>query len=557
MLRREVVCAACRHEFVIDAARFSESLKCPSCEQTLRMDRVESDPAKKQKKPEAISKKFRESASVYGATQFDISAFEIRERQQAESLRRSQLEGDAVGVPIHRRKETDAAQRMSPSVRRQHLLKQYQTSLAPRLPDRPFQYPSHWTFDLATAVNAVLAMGIFGLYLLLIVALSGSLVYHLFAGFAPLVEARGWMLAFRLAIYLGLFLLGLMIVGFLIKPFFVKVLRPSRRRVSREEEPLLYHFVDQIARYGGVHDAIDIELTQFSTLRLERKGARPCLWVGMPEMAIWDTRQFACSLAEVLGNRAQINEFTSLRMVDWLVTWWWKAAERVDPLDYRLRRAMKGASDASQRSIEKAYGPSLFLFWFASEACHKLFQFFYVVTRRFSAGMLRQVSEGTEEFASDLVGAEGVASTVRESIILERLYEPTVRHFLIALGSRSQVTDFASFLALNQAHMLGDIDAEVATDLARQTTSRLDFQACGKVRAERAAKRDEPGRYRVEVSARELLLDFQKWSQLTTRDLASELQVWDWHAIAFFPYRQPDTIQMDRGKRPGKRPRRR
>ena len=535
MLGQKLYCRRCQLEVVAKVS--DDVLECPRCHTKFK-PKTQNEESSSSNSSASIStstlkKRFKERPVAYGS---DVNLAASR----SSSL---QMGGDSrVGIPMHQQIEMEE-KNLSPRELEKLKVKRFKKHIFPRLPKSKFEYPAHWTFDLATAVNGVLAIGVFVSYLTLILLIVLSVLYHLYSGAISLQRLSGSEFYIQLGIFFALLILGVMIVIFLGKPFFVKPVRPTTRVIHPKSEPMFFKFIEAIAKYAGIEPPKSVEVSQFSDIHYDIRNEHT-LVIGLPQITTSTTRELACRLARVFGDEAQSQEYFSLRVVKWLVNWWRDRAERYDHFDMRIRRQFVNPNpyrkDGALWSLFAK--PTLFLVWFTIEACHKLFQFFDVVTRQLCAGIIRQVSVGTDEFVFHLVGSKGVKNYERRRCYLKRTFGPTIRNYQIGLESNNRVADFAKFLAINQKHVLGDAESIIDEDIRNQQTRRLDVAECGRVQIERAEASGEVGIYKDATPATQLFFKLPELSRASTKDLDTDLIFWDWQELLEFEIVQSEKI---------------
>lgn len=377
-----------------------------------------------------------------------------------------------------------------------------------------------------------MAILVFALYLFLVVSLFISLIYHFYIGFFRLSELGGRDLILDLTYYLGLFIIGAIVLGFLLKPFVVPTFKPLSRGVKRKEQPLLFDFVDRIATYTGIERPQRIEFCQLSELKIYNYGAQRRLVIGLPQLASWDTKQFAARLVKVFGNTAQVSDITTLRILDRLIIWWDHRANCYDLVDLQIMRQFKIKKRGDRRKFLRSVLQPIGLgYWFGAVACRKLFQFFYYTTLYFGSGIMRRLSLNTEKMTANLIGSSGVESFVISQCYQKRSYLLAMSQVLIAQQSGGSIQDFAELFAL-QYELLGNIDDQIKSEIGRQRTRRTDLMNCGRIQIRNARLQKTEGVFEAEFSVSDLILNYKVNSNTSTKDMMSEIKLWDWGLIA-------------------------
>lgn len=411
---------------------------------------------------------------------------------------------------------------------------QYTSCISCRLPRSRYPNTINWTLNRALlhAANVNMAILAFALYLFLVISLFISLIYHLYIGFFRLSELTGRDFILDLTYYLGLFIIGAIVLGFLLKPFFVPTFKPLSRTVKRKDQPLLFDFVDRIATYTGLERPARIEFCQLAELKIYNYGAQRRLVIGLPQLASWDTRQFAAKLVQVFGNTAQVSNITTLRILDRLIIWWDERVNCYDLVDLQIMRQFKIKKTGDRKKLLRSVlQPMALAYWFGAVACRKLFQIFYYATRYLGSGIMRQLSLVTEEMTTHLVGTAGVESLIISQGYQKQSYPLAISQAIVSQRTGSSIQDFAELFVL-QHELLGDADDQIRREIKQQKTRRTDLMNCGNVQIRNARLNETEGVFKAEFPASDLIFNYRVISSTSTKDMMSEIEQWDWELIA-------------------------
>lgn len=187
--------------------------------------------------------------------------------------------------------------------------------------------PVPLTYRLGLGLVAVLMVLLPLIYVGLIGLAGWAVIYHA-------TEHLDWLEAHSglgaLMIYLGPLIIGGVLVLFMIKPLFARPPKgPEPHRIARSDEPLLFDFVERLARVVGARPPAEITITMdVNAAAGFYRGARGLvtgelsLIIGLPLMAGLDLPGFAGVLAHEFGHFAQravmrmtyvIRSFTSFK----------------------------------------------------------------------------------------------------------------------------------------------------------------------------------------------------------------------------------------------------
>lgn len=514
MLIETFKCTGCNKDIKLDVSKVQDSVNCPHCHQTLRMSR----------KSAVSNPKFRSVADLE-------KVYAESEQRRESSLKNVRRPAKVSGLSPQEAllvKMKNRSRKVIPDDPEEH----FKQNIYPDELSIPFTYPSHWTFELAVAVNVVLSISVFLLYLGLIVGLAFSLVHHLYVESAALRLEDGTLDATKTVFFILVLFLGLATLFFLAKPLFVKTIQPIRREVDREKEPLLHALVKRVANYCGLEPP-DIIMTCCSkNTRLIDDNGKRVLVIGLHEVANWNTRQFVYRLSFLFADFAQISEFQSLRLLNRLIYWWDEVADGYDFLDFRIKSQFSSTMKKKQSIFVSVFvKPYALIGWIGSTGCRFLFRFFRFLTRRLCAPIMRQIYSACEELACTAVGVEGVVSYFKSQSYTKRAKTIATKKFVELIDTAHPVKDFPLFV--HSCHQfLGDVELEIEMEFANQTTKKTDMIECPRVIMEHAAKMNTLGIYRKEFPAGGAWINFASACRTATHDLRKDVQLWGWDVIA-------------------------
>ena len=411
----------------------------------------------------------------------------------------------------------------------------FRYKIQPTLPETVFEYPDRKVLPLLVGVSTALTVAVLALYAAFVFSLIGGLVYYLVAGLGPVREAAGPYLVLRLAIYVGLLFIGAAILLFLVKPFIVSAHQSRKRIIKREEEPLLFEFIDRIATRAGSKVPDEVRVSQLKKTRLVCEKNRLVLILGLPQIMTWNIQQFAAALSSIYGNYSQISKHSNLRRLYRAVQWWQACAEQYDAVDLRIYRGLK-STNRSQSVYSSGENSKItaVVYWFCVEATRKVFQLFYYLTRLSCAPLMRQVSRSTASLTTSLVGAAGVASYLRNECCQQRCYTGALYQMLASKAANSEANDYAKIFAFVRNNSRFP-DAEIDRIIQEGKTRKIDFRDCARVQIENAADAADAadsGRVVNQSLSTVLFFKFDAYSQLSTIDMMSAVRSWDWKYVA-------------------------
>jgi Zn-dependent protease with chaperone function len=185
------------------------------------------------------------------------------------------------------------------------------------------------------------------IYLSLIAAVAYGVYRHIIVDVVVLerVQARAALIA-----YVGPIIVGVLLLVFMLKPL-VSRKRETSIPVSlrREEEPVLFEFVDRLCRAVGAPEPRRIDVTMdvnaaagFMGGLGSLFGRKLVLTFGLPLVACLDARQFAGVLAHELGHFSQGSAMRLTYIIRSMNAWFARVVYQRDSWDYALADACGG-----------------------------------------------------------------------------------------------------------------------------------------------------------------------------------------------------------------------
>ncbi|MCE9556994.1 MAG: M48 family metallopeptidase [Planctomycetes bacterium] len=385
----------------------------------------------------------------------------------------------------------------------------------------PVRLPLAYRFGILLVAVVMVLLPL--IYVALIGLVGYGVYYHMTHNVWLLGSGRGRGKLMVVLIYIAPLVVGGILILFLLKPLFSRA--PTRRKpqsLKRDQEPLLFAFVDRVceAVHAPKPRRIDIDSQVNASAGFRRGlwsmfGRDLVLTVGMPLVAGFNMRQFAGVLAHEFGHFSQGAGMRLTYLIRMISFWFTRVVYERDAWDEQL--------------ISWAHGTDLRIGWVLHLA-----RFFVWLTRRIlwvlmmvghgvSGFMLRQMEFDADRHEARLAGSDTFETTAR------RLVELNVAN----QGAQSDLSSFYREGRLGDdlpkliLHNVSQFTPEVYAKLAQMTeeskTGWLDTHPCDKDRIASAQRENAPGIFRLDRPASELFRDFDATSKAATWEFYQEI----------------------------------
>ena len=392
------------------------------------------------------------------------------------------------------------------------------------------------TYRLGILLVAI-AMVLLPLVYLGVIWLVGVEVYaHAVSNTDMLKSARGRGALTVVLLYLAPIIIGTILIIFMLKPFFSRpAKRHKPRSITREEEPLLFAFVDRICE--AVHAPkpsqinVDCEVNASASFRrgfLSMFGNDLVLTIGLPLVAGLNSRQFAGVLAHEFGHFAQGFGMRLTYVIRTINRWFHRVVYERDSWDEQLVAYSKG--------IDFRVGWVLYLARLLVWLTRTLLWILMIVGHVISCYMLRQMEYDADLHQTRLAGSEAFESTFRRLAVLS----------FGSIGAQSDLADFhregrlgddlPQLIISNVNQLSEDLQAEVEKIFNDSKTGIFATHPSDPDRIAQAKKENAPGLFRLEVPSTSLFQDFHATSKASTwkfyeESFGSDVKPEDLHPI--------------------------
>lgn len=275
-----------------------------------------------------------------------------------------------------------------------------------------------WGYRLALAAVLVTMVALQAAYLALVLAAASITVWWILLIPAIFVEVRLNWLSLILAV--GPPVAGAIVTFFLFKPIFIRPPKPAALpRVTRDEQPELFAFVDALCACVGVRPPAVIALTlDVNASAGFRRGWRSLfshdlqLTIGLPLAAGLSLRQLAGVLAHEFGHFSQTAGLRSWFVIQSIRSWFARIAYERDRWDLKLEEWQEETEGWRTRTVLSIAG-------IAVEGSRAILRVLLRGAGFVSAGFSRQMEFNADHFEAAMVGADTFAATTVDMPAIE------------------------------------------------------------------------------------------------------------------------------------------
>ena len=359
-------------------------------------------------------------------------------------------------------------------------------------------------------------------------------------------RGRGAVLA--VILYLAPLVAGAILVFFMFKPLFARPLKRGQpRSLDRNQEPLLFAFVDRVCEVVGAPTPsridVDCDVNASASFRrgvLSMLGSDLVLTIGLPLAAGLNTRQFAGVLAHEFGHFSQGAGMRLSYLVRSVSFWLTRVVYERDDWDARL---IAWSQEVDIRLGVIFYMARLFV-WLT----RKILWCLMMIGHLISGILLREMEFNADCYEIRLAGSDCFESTTRQMALLNAATQ----------GAFADLGEFAS------EGRLGDDLPRLIVANARQVTAeglrlineQVDEEKAGifsthpssRDRIAQAREEAAPGVFHLELPTASLFRDFSALSRTCTFDLyrsmfGKRFKLTDMHPVDQLLARQEKTIE--------------
>jgi Zn-dependent protease with chaperone function len=387
----------------------------------------------------------------------------------------------------------------------------------------PVPLPPHYRLALsAVALGMVMLPLLYGSLL----GLVGLGIYdYLSAVPLPVVRGSGRAMLAAWMLYMAPVVAGGLVLVFLVKPLFARAAEAGRPRVlRRDQEPLLFEFVERVCRSVGAplprRIYVDASVNANASLRrglLSLVGEDDLvLTIGLPLAAGLSLQQMAGVLAHELAHFAQRAGMRLSYVVRSTNFWFARVVFQPDAWDDWLRRE-------ASRSDNLLLGLVLLLsrgcIWLTRRVLLGLMWAGHVI----SCFMMRQMEFDADRYEARLVGSPTFEATMRDLRLLDLSHQKSLADLEASWREHRLADSLPSLTLANRERMPEKVRHEVARHVQEEKTKLFsthpaDEERCANVRRERG----QPV-FQSDLPAAALFRDFTALARAVTLDYYREV----------------------------------
>ena len=352
------------------------------------------------------------------------------------------------------------------------------------------------------------------LYLGIIAAVAYGIYWHV-VNDAPIVGTAN--VRAGLILYLAPTFIGLVLLFFMIKPLF------SRRRMNfipvnlrREEEPVLFEFVDRLCAALGAPAPARIDVTMDVNASAGFQGGwrgmfgrKLVLTFGLPLVACLDARQFAGVLAHELGHFSQGSAMRLQYIIRSMNAWFARVVYQRDAWDRRLERASRSRGHGL---IRLAAILTRGLVWLTRRVLWCLMWFGHGV----SSIMSRQMEFDADRYECRIGGSACFVETSRRLRCLSVASAVAFGELNDAWREKRLCDDLPALIRSREKEMPADVREKILSASNERKARWFDSHPGDAQRIAAAQRENAPGLLRFNAPARVLFRNFPEFSRVIT-----------------------------------------
>jgi len=354
---------------------------------------------------------------------------------------------------------------------------------------------------------------------------SGYLVYwHAVSNTGILEHGRGRGKALAVGLYVAPIVAGAIMVVFMLKPLFARAAQEGRRRsLSREQEPLLFAFVDRVCQtvHAPPPRQIDVDCDINASAGF-RRGFLSMLFsrdlvltIGMPLVAGLSLRQFAGVLAHEFGHFSQGAGMRVTYLIRTINHWFTRVVYERDAWDMWL--------ESTASTLDLRIGWVLHLARLAVWLSRRVLWVLMVIGNAVAGYMMRQMEFDADRHEARLAGSDQFAATCGRLIELSIAHSGAKEDLSQFYRDGQLVDDLPGLVMHNAGQLKGEHRLRIAQHINESTTGLFDTHPCDRDRIANANRERAPGVFRLEAPASLLFRDSVALNRAVSDDLYGEL----------------------------------
>ncbi len=309
----------------------------------------------------------------------------------------------------------------------------------------------------------------------------------------------------------------------IVKPLFSLSSDPSgTRTLDRDEEPLLFDFVDRVCEAVDApypkQINIDASVNASASFRrgvLSMFGDDLTLTIGMPLITGLNTREFAGVLAHEFGHFAQGAGMRLTYLIRFVSMWFTKVVYERDRLDGWLETC----SQATPIPICLIFYGLRLLVWLG----RRVIWLFMMAGHLIAGYMLRQMEFDADRHEARLAGSRCFAETNRKIIHMAVAHQGAIAD-LQEFYSEGRLADNLPRLIIANVDQLNDkARKKIREHVTKTETGLFDTHPCDRERVKQVKREAAEGIFRIERPAENLFRRYDFQARAVTWDMYKDI----------------------------------
>ena len=354
------------------------------------------------------------------------------------------------------------------------------------------------------------------LYIGIILLAGYGVYYYAIYGGSFVLELKGWFL--KLIVYGAPIVSGVVMILFMIKPFFAKFSNESsKKELTRDEEPVLFSFIEMICNAVGAPNPQKVMLdyqanasASFSNGFFSFFTNNLTLTIGIPLISHMSITQLGGILAHEFGHFAQGTAMRLNYIIYTVNMWFYKAIYLRDSWDERLERWSKEADFRIAAILWTARGS----LW----ATRKILWLLMKIGHMVSSFMSRQMEYDADRYEINFGGTQNFEQTTAELVAVSSIWNQISNSFNQDWINQELAHNIPALVQANMGYLDDASYKQVQEIINGSSTKLFDTHPCDKDRIASAQKENKSGIFKLDEPSTRLFSNFEGLSIQTSAE---------------------------------------